>query len=240
MSFRLALAIALLTGPAATFAQAGGRVIFGGYGEAVYNRLTGVSTGAQLRAGYRHGPHEFHVIFRNDTFDTRGSDFPFQYASRGATAGLGYRYYFTPDDKAFVTVSTGTGLDGDNRGRPDHRVGLVMGEYWENGNSVGDLYAEVFWLSRAEDALATVRVRPGVLLQRDENSRLWAYGVAQIWASHQRRSGAENRMEAGVGMGYNYRGQWGLNVELRAGYSYAGVIDRKTYVNPWVIFSTGF
>jgi len=241
MTTRAAFVSLLTCLPLASFAQVpSGKMVFGVYSEAVYNRLTGTSTAIIGRYGYRYGQHEIHGFFRNETFDSRWPPPPALCASRGGVAGVGYRYYFGPQDKAFFTASAGAGILGENVGKPDYRIGLVFGDFWEKGKAVGDLYAEAFWVSRADDALATVRVRPGTILHRDENGRLWAYGVGQMWASQKRKSGTENRVEVGAGLGYVYKGMLSFNLEFRGGYQFAGEPSSRAYTTPWITISGGF
>lgn len=232
----LSCALALVCAP--LVAAAGPQWKLSGYLEGVYNKLTGTSSAVIVRYGTRNGPHEVHAFVRNETFDTNGSDLPFAYSSRGGVAGVGYRYYL-PGDKVFLTASAAAAVS-DQVLTPDYRAGIVAGDYWEKGSFVGDLYAEAFWVSRADDVYGTVRLRPGTILSRDRNGRLWGYAVLQGWASARQRSGTENKVEAGVGAGYVYKGEWSLNAEYRVGYSFAGAITNKRYTNPWVTLSRSF
>ncbi|MHB9024719.1 MAG: hypothetical protein ACYC7E_11190 [Armatimonadota bacterium] len=209
------------------------------YGEVVWSDLTGASSSHLLRVGLRDGPSDYHLFVRNDWFDTTGTDLPFQYSVRGTTVGIGYRYWF-PGDYLYATVMVGSVVEGDFEGETDVRAGFAGYREWLHGTRVSDLYGDLTWYSRAEDVFLNLRYRPGVILNQTDDGRLWAYGVGQVWASGEGNSGTDNRVEAGIGLGYLYKGKVTINAELRAGYSYRGAISDRTFVNPVVFIAGGF
>jgi hypothetical protein len=211
---------------------------YDGYADVTWSRLTGSSTFLHLRGGFEKGQHQVFAFGRNETYDTRGTDLPFQYSARGTTVGVGYRYWL-PGRQWFLSVTEGIGLDEANRKRNDFRVGGAgFTEWWKNEMCVTDLYAEIFYVGRAEDVFASARVRPGKVLRRFEGGRLWAYGVGQGYISGKGTSGTENRVEAGMGLGYIFKNRFTLNAEIRRGYSFRGTISERGYWNP-VIFLAG-
>lgn len=232
-----ALALLLVLPPAAL---AQGRTYHDGYYDVFYSDLTGLSSLQVLRGGYQIGSHDFHAFVRNESFDTRGTNLPFQYAARGAVAGVGYRHWLL-DRKAFGLVTLGTGIAGDNVRRSDFRAGFAGFEEFRNADNprqITDLYADLFYVGRAEDTFLNVRVRPGYVLQQRPDGRVWAYGVGQLYASGRGISGTENRVELGGGVGVIFGGRFTVNAELRYGYSFRGAITDRHYFNP-VIFVAG-
>ncbi|CAN5389175.1 hypothetical protein BH11ARM1_BH11ARM1_07370 [soil metagenome] len=216
------------------------KTFYDGYADVVYSKLTGTSTYQFIRGGIKQGQHEYFGFVRNEAYDTHGTDLPFQYSSRGVTAGLGYRYWL-PGNQWFLTVMDGVGVGGDNQKANDFRVGAAgFTEWWKGDKQVTDLYAELFYVGRAEDTLLSARLRPGVVLNKYPDGRLWAYGIGQVWASAHGRNGTENRVEAGVGLGYIFGKNYTLNGELKAGYAYRGAITNKSYFNPTVYLAGNF
>ncbi|MHB9134712.1 MAG: hypothetical protein ACYDBB_26875 [Armatimonadota bacterium] len=203
------------------------------YADTSWNDLTGFSTYVNARTGVRNGHNDYFVYLRNETYDTRGTDLPFREQSAGTSVGVGYRYWF-PGERIFGTVTAGVTVAGSHSGEADLRAGFAGYDAWERGKHYSDLYGEVFWVERADDVLMTVRARPGITLRRDANGRLWTYGVGQGWASAGGDAGTENRVEAGVGLGYISDHGWSASAELRAGYAYRGEITDRTYLNPTI------
>ncbi len=208
------------------------------YGDALSQRLSGKSSSLQLRAGMRKGDMDFHIYFRNESYDTTGTNLPFQFAARGAYAGVGVRQWF-PGNKAFAIVSYGVGISGANQNKGDLRAGVAGYDEWGNKKWNTDVYADVFYVQLAQDVYGSVRFRPGYILQRDANGKFWAYSIFQGWATGKGTNGVENRVETGAGLGYVFQGHVSLNAELRYGYSYRGTINQRSYFNP-VIMLSGF
>jgi len=206
------------------------------YADAVYNRLTGFSTSQIARVGFKKGQDDLHVLFRNETFDTRGTDLPFQYAARGTSVALGYRHWF-PGNRMFGTISYGTGLAGTIKDKADFRAGFAGYTDWSNGRNFTDLYGDLFYVGVAKDTYLNLRIRPGRILRQDKDGRLWVYGVGQLFAAGSGARGTENRVEAGLGIGYLFRGKVTLNLEMRGGYAYRGDISKRTYLNPTIILA---
>lgn len=210
-----------------------------GYAEAVSSGLTGLSTDVQYRAGLRSGQAESYLYFRADWYDTTSTNLPFQYTARGTTLGAGYRYWL-PGNHAFVSAGVGEVVDGRNQGKLDARL-LAAGFYeWRDHAHILDLYDELSWVGLADDTYLSLRGRDGWALREQNGGRLWAYGIGQVYASGTGTNGTENRLEAGLGIGYLYRGRATLNLELRHGYSFRGTINDKSYWNPMVIAAGSF
>lgn len=206
------------------------------YADAVWNDLTGFSTMQSARAGLRAGANDYYLYLKNEYYDTTGTDLPFQESAEGTGVGVGYRYWF-PGNHLFATVSGGVNVAGKHEGEGELRAGLAGYNAWEAGKHYTDLYGELFWVERAEDTLLNIRYRPGITLKRDDDGRLWTYGVGQLWASGSGDYGTENRAEAGIGLGYISDHGWSASVELREGYSYRGNIDDKAYFNPTIVLA---
>jgi hypothetical protein len=209
------------------------------YVEAVWSDLTGFSTAQQYTAGLRNGNTDLYLLAKNETFDTTGTNLPFQYSARGATIGVGARQWGL-NHRAYLGISAGKAIDGPDTDKIDFRAGGAGYNNWEQGKRFSDLYGELFYISRADDTFLNVRYRPGLTLHRDENGRLWTYLVGQVWAAANSDLGTENRVELGPGIGYIYRGYITVNLDLRAGHSFHGTITDKDYFNPVVSVAGNF
>lgn len=209
------------------------------YTDAVWSNLTGASTFQSARVGARSGQNEYYLSAKNEWYDTRGTRLSYQASAQGATVGVGYRRWLLGRE-LFAAVSAGTGVVGANAGRSDARVGLAGYTQWELGQRFTDLYGELFWVERADDAFLSLRLRPGMVLHRDRQGRLWLYAVGQCWASGTGESGTDNRVEAGSGLGYVYQGKVSLNIEARGGRAYRGQITERSYWNPMLIVAANF
>lgn len=209
------------------------------YADAISQRLSGKSTSQVLRAGYKFGNQDFHIYARNETYDTTGTNLPFQYAARGTYAGLGYRIFF-PGEKAYFTTSWAVGLSGANEKKNDIRAGIAGFDEWSSEKWVTDVYGDAFYVDLSKDYFASLRFRPGYILSKDQNGRLWGYGLFQGYASGKGTNGTENRVESGFGLGYLLQGHVSFNAELRYGYSFRGTIVDKSYFNPTISISGFF
>jgi hypothetical protein len=210
-----------------------------GYADAVWSNLTGFSSYQRYTTGVRRGSTDYYLSLKNEWYSTKGTNLPFQYSARGTDVGVGLRYWF-PGRYLSGAVSLAHGVAGANEGQSDFRAGLVGYRQWEHQRRVNEVYGELTWVERADDLFLSVRARPGLVLNQTASGRLWAYGVGQVWASGQGENGTENRVEAGVGLGYLYRGQYTANLELRAGHSFSGTITERDYFNPMVIVAGNF
>lgn len=215
-----------------------GKLFYEVYADAVSQRLTGFSTLQQLRAGYRYGQVDVHALLRNEQFDTKGTNLPFQFAGRGTSLGVGVRYWFS-GNKAWATASFARGIAGFVKGKNDIRLGGAGYDAWQSDKYFTDVYGDLFYVDLAKDTYGTLRFRPGYILSKDGNNMLWAYGIAHGFASGKGANGVENRIETGVGLGYRLGGNITLNAEYRLGYVYRGAINQKRYTNP-IIFIAGF
>jgi hypothetical protein len=220
-------------------AQAQWKTFSDGYGDVFYSRLTGMSTLQTLRGGVRNGQSDLHAFVRNETFDTRGTDLPFQYQAKGAIVGIGYRYWL-PGNQFYFTASTGKFLDGANKGVTDTRAGFAGYTEWVKGRKVTDLYTDLFYVDRVQDTFFSARLREGIALKQNADGRVWFYSVQQLYASGKGSSGTENRVEAGAGCGLTFGGHFTLNAEARYGYSFRGVITNNRYFNPVVFLAGSF
>ena len=209
------------------------------YAEAVWSDLTGLSSIQSARVGTRNGNTDLYLTLRNEWYDTMGTDLPFQYRARGSSVGVGVRQWIL-NRRATIGVSVGKVIDGPEPERLDVRAGMAGYDSWEDGKRFTDLYGELFWVSRADDAFLYLRYRPGLTLRRDENGRLWVYGVGALWASGEGDLGTENRVEGGIGLGYIYHDHLTANLELRAGHSYSGTVSDRNYLNPTVVVAGNF
>lgn len=225
----IALCVFLLC--VASFAQATEQYS-GFYGDVVASKLLGLSTSEWYNYGLRNKQYEGYLYISTEWADTNGSDLPYQYRFQGVTAGVGARYWF-PGNKAFATLSYGEGVAGDVVGDPNFRAGVSGYNCWEKDKQFSDLYGELFWVGRADDSYLGLRYRPGITLHRTASTRLWTYGVGQLWASGSGSNGTENRAEAGVGLGYLFmNGHMTANADLRVGNEFRGTITERNYFNP--------
>lgn len=217
-----------------------GTPYFSTYAETVYSGLTGSSAALQARYGVRADRNDYHVFLKSDWSDTNGTNLPYQYSIRGTTLGLGYRRWL-PSNRAFVQATLGEVIDGRNHGKLDTRL-LAAGFYeWRNADHIIDLYDELSYVDLANDSFFNARVREGYVIKEEAGkSRLWWYGIGQLYSSVSGRNGTENRLEAGLGVGYVTRGRTTVNLELRHGYSFSGTINDKSYWNPVVIAAGTF
>ncbi len=215
-----------------------GKLFYEVYADAVSQKLTGFSMLQQIRAGYRYGQFDVHALLRNEQFDTKGTNLPFQFAARGTTLGVGVRWWF-PGNKAWATASYGRGISGFAQGKNDLRIGGAGYDSWQSDKYFTDVYADLFYVDLAKDSYGTLRFRPGYILSKASNNMLWAYGIAHGWASGKGKNGVENRIETGVGVGYRIGGNLTLNAEYRLGMVYRGAINQRSYTNP-MIFIAGF
>jgi len=209
------------------------------YADAVWSDLTGLSSSQSVQVGTKNGKTNLYLSLRNEWYDTTGTDLPFQYQARGTSigAGIGRRVL---NDRIVMSLSVGKVIDGPDPGKVDVRAGVSGYDSWEQDKCFTDLYGELTWVSRADDAFLYARYRPGVTLKRDEDGRLWAYGVGALWASGEGDIGTENRVEAGVGIGYIYHDHLTANIDLRAGHSFSGAISDRNYFNPMIILAGNF
>ena len=210
-----------------------------GYFDAGYEKLIGVFSTQILRYGIRYGQDDLHVYVRNETLDTRGTGLPYPQAVQGSSVGLEYRHWF-PGNQMFACISIGDGVGGLNQGKTDVRYGLVGYTNWVHNSWFSDFYGELFYIALAGDTFLDARLRSGRIWHKDKQGYVWGYVVGQFWASGQDETGTENRMEAGLGIGYVFKNAISLNFELRGGYSYRGETNEKTYFNPTIILSGGF
>ena len=215
-----------------------GKLFYEVYADAVSQKLTGFSTLQLLRAGYRYGQFDVHALVRNEQFDTKGTNLPFQFAARGTSAGLGVRYWM-PGNKAWVTASYARGVSGFVQGKNDIRLGGAGYDAWQSDKYFTDVYADVFYVDLAKDTFGTLRFRPGYILSKTGGNMLWAYGIAHGFVSGKGKNGVENRVEGGVGLGYRLGSNISINAEYRLGYVFRGEINQKRYTNP-TIFIAGF
>ena len=79
-----------------------------------------------------------------------------------------------------------------------------------------------------------------MILLKNNTGTLTNYGVAQLFASGSGDIGTENRIEGGFGLGYLFDKAISLNVEMRAGYAYRGIITNRAYLNPMIVLSGSF
>ena len=215
------------------------KFVEGLYFDAGAEDLIGTFTTLVARAGVRYNDDELDVYFRNETLDTRGTNLPFQSVIAGASAGVAYRHYFLKDH-VFFTASDGSYFSGPNSGKGDFRLGLVGQFDWRNEKVFTDIYTDLFYIDLVKDTILTGRIRSGVIVLKNKTGQVIGYGVAQMFASGSGSEGTENRVEAGFGVGYIFQGHISLNVELRAGYAYRGLIDNRAYLNPMIVLSGGF
>jgi len=217
------------------------------YVDGVVTQLTGVSSMQQYTFGARKGAYGVYGQIQNAWSDTHGSDALYQYSARGLTISAGLRYWL-PGEAWYGFAQVGHVLTGNSKGTDEERLGLAGFNEWDFGkkkDKVLDFYGDLTWVNNPDtaDTYLTMRVRDGKVLHQEGNSRLWAYGVGQLNGSASGSNGINNRIEAGVGLGYRtYQAPFGMNAsfELREGYSFQGVIAHKTYFNPTFIISGGF
>ena len=236
-----------------------------GYADGEWNNLTGWSSTQDVKVGIQHGDAEQgpldqgYVTLLNEWYDTGGTRLQTsQSSTQGTTVALGYRHWF-PGKEFYGSVTAGESVLGPNAGHIDFRAGFAGYNAWEQvkGESeqttkaryphYTDLYGEIFYLSLAKDTFATARYRPGFILLQDkdelsgeENGRLWLYGVGQLWASGTGTNGADNRLEAGIGIGYVFHAHLDLNFDLREGDVFRGTTPERTYFNPTVVVAGNF
>lgn len=206
------------------------------YFDAGAQDLIGTFTTQIIRYGVRYEQHEIHVYGRNETLDTRGTNLPYQSIVAGTSAGLAYRYWL-PDNHVFATVSYGHFFSGNNKGKDDFRVGLAGYYDWKSEKSFTDIYGDFFYIDLQKDTYATARIRSGLILHNLSSGPITGYGVLQAFADGKGDSGTTNRVEGGFGIGYLYQKKVSLNIELRAGYAYRGIINNRTYLNPMIVVS---
>ncbi len=214
-----------------------------GYFDAGYEKLIGTFTDAILRYGIRYGQDDLHMYIRDDTLDTRGTGLPYPQVVTGLSAGLEARHWF-PGNQMYAVVSMGDGLSGYNQGKTDTRYGLVGFWDWKHERWLSDFYGELFYIALADDSFFDWRLRTGrIWKEYKDKSYLWGYWVGQFWVSGMEESGAENRFEAGPGIGYMWRNAISINLEMRAGYGFREGMDasgERLYWNPTLIIAGGF
>jgi len=206
------------------------------YYDAGAEDLIGTFTTQIIRYGVRYQQHEIHVYGRNETLDTRGTNLPYQSIVAGTSIGAAYRYWF-PGNRLFATVSNGQFLSGNNKGKTDFRLGLAGYYDWRSDKMFTDIYGDLFYIDIQQDTFATARIRSGMILHHVAGGPVTGYGVFQVFNSGKGDSGTTNRVEAGFGVGYTYASKLSLNVELRAGYAYRGIINNRTFLNPMIVLS---
>lgn len=206
------------------------------YFDAGAEDLIGTFTTQIIRYGIRYQQHEIHVYGRNETLDTRGTNLPYQSIVAGTSVGAAYRYWF-PGNRLFATVSDGQFLSGNNKGKSDFRFGLAGYYDWRSDKMFTDIYGDLFYIDIQKDTFATARLRSGMILSHIGGGPLTGYGVFQVFNSGKGDSGTTNRVEGGFGVGYTYANKISLNVEMRAGYAYRGIINNRTFLNPMIVLS---
>ena len=209
------------------------------YVDGVWSNLTGLSSSQTLRTGQRQGALEYHLYVTNEWYSTRGTDLPFQYEARGATVGVGARYWL-PGNRVFLGASVGEVLTGANEGQTAARVGLAGYQEWQRDQRLTTLYGDLTCVRLADDTFLNVIGRHGRILRQDATGRWWIYGVGQLYASGQGANGTENRGELGLGVGTLYRGHLAAFLEARGGYSFRGAISERAYWNPTLIVAGSY
>lgn len=212
---------------------------FQGYFDAGASDLIGYFSTQVLRYGMRSGQHDFHGYVRNETLDTTGTDLPFRNIVQGTSLGVGYRYWF-PGNQLFATISVGEIVSGTNKNKDDIRIGLAGYTNSTSEKYFNDIYGDFFYIDIAKDTFLTARYRNGLVLNKRKDGVLTGYTVGQFFYSGKGLSGTENRIEAGFGVGYTFRNVVSANLELRAGYSYRGLTNDRSYLNPQFVLSGGF
>jgi len=213
-----------------------------GYFDAGYERLLGTFATQILRFGARYGQDDLHAYVRNETLDTVGTGLPYPQSVTGTSVGLEARHWF-PGNQMYASASLGQGISGPNEGKADARYGLAGYTNWTHDRWFGDFYGELFYIALATDTFLDGRLRAGRIWKRFKKDYVWGYVVGQFWVSGQTESGTENRMEAGLGVGYSWHEGISLNIELRGGYAFRSGIDDggdRLYFNPTIILAGGF
>lgn len=219
--------------------RAGGQYVES-YSDGMWSNLVGLSSSISIQTGIRHGRTNVYLSFNNDRVNTEGTNLPYEYRYQGVSLSAGIRQWL-PGRRIYGKISYSVGVAGDNAGDENLKIGSAGYHAWERKRAYTDLYGELFWVQRADDAFLMLRLRPGVTLHRKADSRLWTYAIAQLWASGKGENGVENRVESGAGLGYLFGGgRSTLNFELRAGHVYRGTITDRDYYNPVVLLATGF
>ncbi|MCX7705224.1 MAG: hypothetical protein N2115_03060, partial [bacterium] len=203
------------------------------YADAMKANLTGLSTYGNVKFGYHFNNNmEAYGYLTYEWADTTGTNLPFQYRYEGLTAGLEISYGFFYEDRLKAIIGYGFGLTGDVMDRNDFRIGIIGNTFFDKEAFYSDIYGELIWSTRADDIFLNLRYRPGRKLIQTENTRLWIYGVAQLYASGKGENGTENRIEAGPGIGYLFLGgKASTNLEVRFGHSFRGTITCLLYTS---------
>ena len=211
-----------------------------GYAEALVSGLVGTATTVQWKAGLHEGNTDVYLLGKYSYDNTQGTNLPFQYSTQGFSIGVGARQWLIPQCLS-LTASAGRILTGPNKSEDDLRLGLVYGTYQRAGMRQRDWYGEAFWIGLSDDVVVTLRLRDGLLLEEDEDKRLWVYALVEPHISGSGDNGVDNRVDAGMGMGLAFlKHRVAINAELRGGFSYRGAITDRRYLDPRVVVSTNF
>lgn len=209
------------------------------YGDFVSDDFIGVSTLQDLKAGVKNSSLDYYVFVRNEYYNAHGTAVPYGYSLRGFRLGAGARHWF-PGDKMFGGVSAARIVSGSDSGKTDFRAGLAGYDELRCENRLTEIYGEVFYVSLAEDCVATVRVRNGKTGPDGNRQQPWLYVVGQVWKSATGENSAENRIELGMGTAIKLEDWGSVNLELRGGYAFSGSVTERAYINPVFIVSGGF
>ncbi len=210
------------------------------YFEAVANDLVGTSASHSFTTGIKNKTTDYYIFTKYEWADTNGKNLPFSYTLDGNSYGAGMRVWMW-NHTAFIGTSYSTITSGKNKNKPDFRVGGAVYRSWERLGSFDDWYAEAFYVQRADDTVASSRWRDGMIITQTRDGKLWSYYITQVWASVGGRNAAENRVETGGGIGYTFdKNRVSANLELRAGYIFAGKTSKNLYINPQLIISGSF
>ncbi|MEI6521181.1 MAG: hypothetical protein WCO98_14265 [bacterium] len=210
------------------------------YFEGVANNLVGTSASHTFTTGIKSKTTDYYIFTKYEWADTNGKNLPFSYTLDGNSIGAGVRVWMWKNT-AFIGTSYSSITSGKNKNKPDFRIGGAVYRSWEKPGSFDDWYAELFYVQRADNTLATSRWRDGVIITQTRDGKLWSYYVTQISASAVGKNAAENRIESGGGIGYTFdKNRVSANLELRSGYIFAGKVTKHLYLNPQFVISGSF
>ncbi len=230
------------------------RVFEEGYADTVWSHRFGYSALAQYTIGLTDGSND---VFLHATYDwatTSGSSVPYQSSQSGAILWVGARHWFF-NHSTWLGALYGWGLTEDRRGNYELRLGGAG--FWENWDDPlyrahgwrRETYGEAFWVEPISDGFFMARHRYGPVLAEFKKGYVWAYGVGQLNLSVSGDNGADNRLEAGIGIGYlrpftmgKYACRFTANAELREGTTLRGDTGgmTHTYFTPWLGLAVGF
>ena len=210
------------------------------YFEAVANRLVGTSASHSFTTDIKSENVDYYIFTKYEWSDTNGKNLPFSYILDGNSLGAGVRFWVL-DHTAFIGTSYSKILSGKNKDENDLRIGGALYQSWEKDKNFDDLYAEVFYVKRANDTLGSYRWRDGTIILKSSDGKLWTYYLTQIWASVEGKNAAENRFETGAGIGYTFsKNRMSLNLDMRGGYIFSGNANKKLYFNPQILLAGSF